>query len=699
MVSEQPPIRSGEPGGRATVESASFGGRLGSRDWHDVQQSFLTFAFTETVSITDPLDQRARINFVRHCGQVPEGFSDVAVTVKLSNGQDLATYRLTGILSSDVRERVQIILSWAQNKEISPLNAISALVKATRLSSNLVWTPERVLDRERGETVVPPMGYAIPTLSEYLANPDCVAENFFCAKHEGQNHVRLESHLSVTTGKAILDLSTTSATGRIEKHLFVINSAVDRRVHGEDGIRRDLMIQTYNAMEVFWDLGSDEVRQYLLRQTAEAAAEVGGHALDSDSELLTDSLISKAPLDVTSWDITHELPSGAVMQFAAGKHFALVTLSGNQGDSPAVYFWVFRDEQGDLSDPANPQRAEILNLTRQFAAHESDEVRLDAIRRLGALKVATPMPLAPSIEAILGPEVAFTLAEIPHLEISTVVPGDAEDIVRMARGIDTMRISLADRRLKNRAPQLLDQIDLDFWPNGDIEIIGVTRLGGRLTAFVSLESINQAGGREVFLQALAEAAASQSSSGIRVVQDILSKTVALDADTSWMSMSGDPYACDLPPTDDIIGQAMYTLGAILIKKYSEISRGSPEDCRLHYIGEGAVKVTLGIPSDPYQLNVVIRDQHVTRLEITPNLRVDESTYRADYENSRHYICDLRVRDSRADRGTLIEAFQLFDSLLTSADNSKSDPVILDFDRSKLRAFLDRRFGPPGLRQL
>lgn len=696
MLTEQRPVRSGEGSGLSAIETAGRRARVPSFDWEKVRASFVPFAFTETVSIRDALDQRARINFVRHHGQASERFSDLAVTVKLPNGKDLATYRLTGNLSSEVRDQVQNILSFAESREISPLHAAQALASVTARKSNAAWIPERILDRERGEAVVPPMGYAIPSFSEYLANPDCVANNFFCSKQEGQNHVRLESHISVDSGRAILDLSTTDRNEKIDKQLFELASELDRDRHDEEEIRRDLLVQTYKAMEVFWQQGSEELRQHLLRQNTPpaAAAQVDGTSLDADSYGLIDSLIANGSIDLTTWDITHELASGAVMHFAAGRHFALVTLRSNQGDSPAVYSWVFRDEEGDLGEPSNRNRGAILSAMRQFAAHESDEVRLDAIQRLRDLKVAIPMPLAPSLEALIGPDVAFALAENEAIDIAPVVPGDAEDLVRMARGIESIRVSLSDRKLRKTAPQLLDQIDIDFSPEGSLEIVGVNRLGGRLTAFLSKDSIEQAGDRGVFLQALADTAARQSFHGIRVVQKLLSRTVALDGDASWMSTSGDPYACALPHTDDVEGHRMYNFGTLLIRKYSEISCGSPEDCRLHYIGEGKVGVTLGLPSEPYQLSLVISHGRVTQLEVTPNIREGDSRHRPDYERSRRYVCDLGVITAQHDRATLVRAFHLFDSLLTSLAFPESAPVGLDFDRSELRAFLDQRFGLP-----
>jgi hypothetical protein len=139
---------------------------------------------------------------------------------------------------------------------------------------------------------------------------------------------------------------------------------------------------------------------------------------------------------------------------------------------------------------------------------------------------------------------------------------------------------------------------------------------------------------------------------------------------------------------------MYNVGTLLIKKYAEISCGSPEDCRLHYIDEGKVGITLGLPSEPYQLSVIIDHGRMTQLEVTPNLRVDDSTHRPDYEKSRRYVCDLGIITSQTDRATLVRAFHLFDSLLTSLAFPESGPVGLDFDRSELRSFLDQRFGLP-----
>ncbi|MEY4701867.1 MAG: hypothetical protein RL326_2054, partial [Pseudomonadota bacterium] len=262
------------------------------------------------------------------------------------------------------------------------------------------------------------------------------------------------------------------------------------------------------------------------------------------------------------------------------------------------------------------------------------------------------------------------------------------------RGIDSIRLSLSDRRLKKTSPQLLDQIDVDLAPEGSLEVVAVNRLGGRLTACLSKESLERAGDRDVFLQALVDAMASQSSHGIRIVQNLLSRAVSLDESASWMSMSGDPYSCALPGVNDIEGQRMYNVGTLLIKKYAEISCGSPEDCRLHYLDEGKVALTLGLPSEPYQLAVVIDHGRVTQLEVTPNLRVNDTTYRPDYQKSRRYQCDIRVMTSQADRAIIVRAFHLFDSLLANLAFPESAPVGLDFDRSELRAFLDQRFGLP-----
>ncbi len=697
MLAEHRPFRSDDGSGLSAIETSVRRTRCPSLDWESVRASFVPFAFAETVSIRDPLDQRLRINFMRHHGQASEPFSDLSVVVKLSNGKDLAAYRLSGCVPTEIREQVQSILAFAESREISPFQAARALANVTGRSPNAGWIPERILERERDESLVPPMGYAIPSFNEYLANPECASSRFFCAKREDGNKVRLESHILVDMGSAILDLSTTDAHDKVEKQLFEIVSGLDRNLHADEDIRRDLLIQTYQAMEIFWHHGSAELRRHLLvtdTQVTTSREDTAAPGMTSENESLTDSLIANGSIELPTWDITQELSSGAVMHFAAGKHFALLTLHSNAGESPSVYSWVFRDDEGDLSEPSNRQREAILSAMRQFATYESDEVRLDAIQRLRGLKAAIPMPMAPPLEELIGSDLAFTLSAEPAVEISPVVPGDAEDIVRMARGIDSIRLSLSDRRLKKTSPQLLDQIDVDFAPMGSLEIVAVNRLGGRLTAFLSKESLEQAGERDVFLQALVGAMASQSSHGIRVVQKLLSQTVSLDEDASWMSISGDPYACALPHVNDIEGQRMYNVGTLLIKKYAEISCGSPEDCRLHYLDEGKVAVTLGLPSEPYQLAAIIDHGRVTQLEVTPNLRVDDTTYRPDYQKSRRYQCDIGVMTSQTDRAILVRAFHLFDSLLASLVFPESAPVGLDFDRSELRAFLDQRFGLP-----
>jgi hypothetical protein len=498
-------------------------------------------------------------------------------------------------------------------------------------------------------------------------------------------------------GSAILDLSTTDANDKVEKQLFEIVTSLDRNLHTDEDIRRDLLVKTYQAMEVFWHHGPAELRKQLLVTAPHARPsreESAAYGTTSETANLIDSLIANGSIELPTWDITHELSSGAIMHFAAGRHFALLTLHSNAGESPSVYSWVFRDEEGDLSEPSNPQRDAILGAMRQFTGYESDEVRLDAIQRLRGLKAAIPMPLAPALDALIGPELAFSLGAEPAVDIAPVVPGDSEDIVRMARGIDSIRLSLSDRRLKKTSPQLLDQIDVDLAPAGSLEIVAVNRLGGRLTAFLSKDSLERAGERDVFLQTLVDAMASQSSHGIRVVQKLLDRTVSLDENASWVIMSGDPYSCALPNLNDIEGQRMYNIGTLLIKKYAEISCGSPEDCRLHYLDEGKVAVTLGLPSEPYQLAALIDHGRVTQLEVTPNVRVDDTTYRPDYQKSRRYQCDISVMTSQADRGILVRAFHLFDSLLASLAFPESAPVGLDFDRSELRAFLDQHFGLP-----
>jgi hypothetical protein len=634
---------------------------------------------------------------MRHHGQASEPFSDLSVIVKLANGKDLAAYRLAGGISNEVREKVQNILAFAENREMSPLLAARALANITALTPNVAWIPERILDRERDETVVPPMGYAIPSFNEYVANPECASSRFFSSKMEGDKHLRLEAQISVDMNCAILDLSATDVHEKVEKQLFEIVSGLDRNLHSDEEIRRDLLIQIYNAMEVFWQQDSEELRKHLLVKDSRVPTAREGLDTtlgDSEGNILTDSLIANGSIDLPAWDITHELPSGALMHFGAGKHYALLTLYSNGGESPAVYSWVFRAESGDLSDPSNQQRQEIISAIRQFAMYESDEVRLNAIERLRALKAAIPMPIGPSLESLLGADVALTLGSDPAVEISSVVPGDAEDIVRMARGIGSIRLSLADRGLKKTSPQLLDQIDIDFAPDGNIEIVAVNRLGGRLTAFISKESIEQAGSREVFLQALVDTMSSQASHGIRVVQRLLSHTVSLDQNTNWIAMSGDPYSCALPPVDDTEGQRMYNVGTLFIKKYAEISCGSPEDSRLHYLEEGKVAVTLGLPSEPYQFALVMDHGRVTQIEVTPNVRVDDTRYRPDFQKSRRYVSNLAVMASREDRAIIVRAFHLFDALLANLAFPESAPVGLDFDRSELRSFLDQRFGLP-----
>lgn len=671
--------------------------RLPSPEWNSVRASFVPFAFAETVVIRDPLDTRVTINFTRHHGQAAESFSDVSVTARLSNGKDLAVYRLTGPLPADIHDHVQNILTFAESREISPLQAARALWNTTSSTNRLVWVPERILDRARGETVVPPMGYAIPSFKEYLANPEAASCRFFCAKMEGSSHVRLESHMSVDSGQVVLDLSITDDDDKVRKQLFEICSSKDRELHTDEEIRRELLIQTYNAMEVLWHKGSEELRNYLLRTESNfnlVNDDTNPHVPGAEDELLVDTLIANGTVELPAWDTSYELPSGAHMHFGAGRHLALVTLFSDASESPAVYSWVFRDEAGDLSDPHNEQRRQILSAVRQFATYDSDEVRLAAIQRLRSLKATIPVPVAAPLESIIGSDLADSLREHSAVDISTVVPGDAEDIVRMSHGIHSIRLSLSDRKLKRTSPQLLDQIDIDFKPDGNLEVIAVNRLGGRVTAVVSRHALPESSQKESFLVDLVDTMAEQPTRGVRSVQRLLSEIVALEDNTSWMSTVGDPYSCAIPSLEDTEGHRMYNIGTLFIKKYAEISCGSPDDCRLHSVGDGKVAVTLGLSSEPYQLSLLIDHSRVTRMEVTPNLRVNDTTYRPDYEKSRRYECALSVMTSQEDRSTLIRAFHLFDSLLSSLSFSGSGAVGLDFDRSELRSFLDRHFGLP-----
>lgn len=692
MLAEHRSSNSGDGKGLATARRA----RVPSFEWSSVRASFVPFAFEETVSIKDPLDQQVRINFTRHHGQATEPVSDVSVVVKLPNGKDLAAYRLSGVLSPEVRNHVQNILSFAEERNISPLLAARALWNATASAARVAWVPERILDRSTGEDVIPPMAYAIPSFNEYLTNPSCVTSRFFCARHEGSNHTRLESHISVEAGRAVLDLSITDQHDKVQKRLFELVTTKDRALDSDEEIRRDLLVQTYKAMEILWQHGSEELQRHLLIRESnlgDARQDLTRELSVSEGEALVDTMIANGSIELPAWDASYELSSGAMIQFGAGKHLALVSLRG-AGESPSVYSWVFRDETGDLSDQTNPLRREILSAMRQFATFDSDEVRLDAIQRLRSFKFAIPMPVAAPLESIVGSELAYSLSVNPAVEVSSVVPGDSEDIVRMSHGIESIRLSLSDRRLKRTAPQLLDQIDVDFKQDGSLEIIGVNRLGGRLTGVISRHALHEAGEKETFLQELADTMAAQPTQGLREIQRLIQDTVARDENASWMSTSGDPYSCGIPPLEDIEGHRMYSVGTLLIKKYSEISCGSPDDCRLHYISHGRVGVTLGLSSEPYQLSVIIDGGRVRRLEVTPNLKVNDTTYRPDYEKSRRYECDLSIMASQEDRSTLIRSFHLFDALLSSLSFSATGAIGVDFDRSDLRSFLDRMFGPP-----
>ncbi len=693
MLTEQRTSGSGDSSGVATVRRP----RLPMAEWGSVRASFVPFAFAETVVIRDPLDSRVRISFTKHHGQATESFSDVSAVVRLPNGKDLAVYRLTGSLPTDVREHIQNVLTFAQSKEISPLQAARALWNSTVAEHLVAWVPERILDRARGETVVPPMSYAIPSFGEYLTNPEAATSRFFCAKLEGSNHVRLESCMSIDAGRVVLDLSMTDEDDKVTKQLFEIGTTKNRELCSDEEIRRDLLIQTYNAMEVLWLRGSEELQRYLLVSEAPpsfSANESLSREPDTEEERLVDTLIANGSIDLPSWDATYEMLSGARMHFGAGRHFALVTLVSDTSDFPAVYSWVFRDQEGDLSDPGNQHRQEILSAARQFATYDSDEVRLDAIQRLRALKAAIPMPVAAPLESIIGTNLADSLRAHSAVTIASVIPGDSEDIVRMSHGIHSIRLSLSDRKLKRTSPHLLDQIDVEFKPDGNLEIIGVNRLGGRVTAVVSRQALPESADRESFLHDLVDTMASQPSKGMRSVQRLLNDTVAMEDTGSWMSTSGDPYACALPTLHDIEGHRMYNVGTLFIKKYSEISCGNPDDCRLHSVGEGRVSVTLGLTSEPYQLTLLIDHGRVTRIEVTPNVRLDDTTYRPDYDRSRRYECGLSVMASQEDRSTLVRAFHLFDSLLSSLSFSGSGAVGVDFDRSELRSFLDRHFGHP-----
>lgn len=679
--SNQPWVSASESS-RFPLNEISFPGRV---DWNLLAESLIPLAYSEPKHLDS---QYATIRFTKNFRSCEHGISNVYVVANSENGKPIVRYRLLPELSGDMLKTFRDILDAGLSGELTTLQVLEQLERATPPGKTYAWIPERIKSGQakEGESVpndneVAPMQLVIPSFGEFVKNPKSLGKRFFSAHKVGSCQYRLETLLDMNSGSVIAELFSTDHArgGQPRWDLHAKAAATPKELQTEASLGKDLLLLSYTLHELFWDKGAEALLDFLQEPESPSISslEPSLDDLEDESSLHENpfAVLEQVTLEPYNCDVVHHLPSGALLKFATCSNEGVVQLLSSCSEEAASCYWIFRNAQ-DLSLEENPMRQEILRAIEQLSTYESDVTRLNALTALNRMKRAFLSEPA-TVEHVVGAELARCIANMRNISVTPSSPSTEQDLLDVCNGINHLQIRLISERLK-QAPQLFDVMHIGVSNSGDIHLTAFNHLQGRCDAFISSAIFPMFGGASETIRNLSEAFTGQLQTGRVALQNCLQGMCDLDTDSNWVVWSGEPSGACLPPVNDRWGQQTYDLGAEIVKRFSKVSFSSPDESRVSWIQAGIVETTLGRDTDPFLLNFTLKRHEVRRITILDQGRREVASY----------ACHLPIGTSRSAMRNLETAVRLFDDLLTSKAMGGS----ASFNSSPLFHFLETSFG-------
>lgn len=685
-----------------TPNATSPGPGEGRRfNWCDAQLAFLLGAFKERGCIGD---NTLSVNFTRGYAGDHAPVSNISVTINLENGRPLASYHLIGEISPELMKEILSLLIHGKvipgkGVTFTPLEIARELYEKTKPASDLrtsalpefPWVSKRLLECVNDERHVAPMIHVIPTLKDFLDSPNASRSRFFCAKEVDGLQWKLEAEIVEAERRAKFGVFVTDAQEIMHHQRFF--ELVGTNLGAELPLaecKKELILQTYRAMEVFWNSGPEAFWQHVESENSTTAEE-----MDNASEppagdgALADFMVHHFEPECTVRDRRSQAEA---LFFPGGHQGGVLLLRNSPSEEDARVWWSFQDV-GNLSDPTNPIRQDILACMKMLTAIDSDEVRLSAIDRLDTLKSQRDSRAA-FLDSLVGEACVERLSTIPGIVVEPIPPRDPQEILLVSRGTRLMRVSLLDRSITRKHPEFFDRVYIGLEKDGSMRFWARNQLNGLCRCDASAAAVQAAGGIDSTLEKVSSRIAAQWQRGYIPVQKAFLDLARRDDDRSWYSHYGDPVHGSLPATDDLQGQFMYDTCAKIACKYASISGGEPSHSTVNWLGRGAVSIELGMSNEPFSMTLVLQDGCVTSIKLAPREQVGEKG--AATADGIAFACQLPIHTGDGPscakgREKLVSIMMMFDDLITRADHARRTGIDINLADSPLHNYLGQNF--------
>lgn len=620
-------------------------------------------------------DPQMRVDFATNLtGQIVFDLP-ISISIQNSNRVPIARYTADGVAKSsqEVKEQISKELYKCRQQQADPIYFAKALWRLTTNTPEVSWRTESIYPGVRDpERELRP---CIPSLDEFLRNPECINQSFYSVRNTPTVCERIEAKIDPASAKVsfTIILTPNEASSRDSYPQRFIIDCIPTLDGGGPDIHKDTVRKlVWETMEIFWSRGGIGVYQHLVTDT---------HSHNNDCTL-------PSFFNVQHFFYTGQAKVGAYLSMEASPHIAQLSITQrpsdhtNQGysQSGSVQI-VFTSDDTTKADSSNLSPNPIQNKFERGLIRlikSSGEYALEKALTELLMNARSEVYARPSTKEVLGEGALNILSCLSRTKVRTAWNPSISELVGFLEGVQSIELHLNTNKLKNHLV-LFDTLRIDALRDNTRALQCTNPLGIKVETHFQKLSDHDLG---LILKAFDNQI---NSAGTMDLLTLLNQLVSEDPE-SWMVSTGPST---LPTCDDIVGQQLLEQIALpIINQYlrlrairEHVEYSEKSNLTLRFVDPGALELSLGEDYHPYQIRFSLKDLGLTSIQI---IRQSESP--AMLKNSRIYTYETPrpINDDRIEK-FFETSLQLFFALI--APNQKGSI----FANSQLRGFLDREF--------
>jgi hypothetical protein len=525
----------------------------------------------------------------------------------------------------------------------------------------------------------------LPSLSEYLHDPECLGRQYSAERMIGGELFRLEARIRPVHNDVLFTILSTDGEDSTEWQplkLFEVkgttpSSAADNRIeHGLKQITR----------EEFTHFESAGYAQLVGKQPYKPEP--------TDPSLTSDHVI---------------LSSGASVNLAVSPDKVILALSSDaldpktlQNPSATVCRWEFLTPTPEAKQSTYRMISGIVvRLSQEHSPSASDS----ALRSLLSMNASSRAIDTPPLEKVIPPALARYIQSIPGMTV-TVTPPDVfdpeqlpEQLAEILQGIRRLTFSMDNFHPLTTDRHIFNSMDALLHPDGSLRLDLRNRMQHGIKASFSSRTVEPTATRidtepglhilatlsAAFAKQLASGAASSEARAELLAT--LQNFQRVDPQRNSVKQSGQ---ANLPSASDLEGQRLLDRAAApLIRFYTKVTKEIFTVSRATSTGSGEMEVLLGERYHPYQLGVALIDDTVSGITITPRVPTPEGPA-LKHHKAKHYSCSLPLGDPHDRESTLKTLRRVVREFCTMVDTENDNRA---YGSSRLRKLLEAKSGP------